>query len=195
MRRREYRRRLADHTRSPATTYAPRSCAARGGDRSRHRRRDRGSPARARAGAATSTTRTARPTPTPAAKPATYPLDSTLRLNQIQVLGSHNSYHGQPYPQVLARAEQGRHPAVRAGLDYGHRPLARAVPARCPPDRARRVVRSQRRQVRAPVVAEVARPPAARPGRDEQARVQGHPRGEHRHALDVPHVRAAACAR
>ena len=29
-------------------------------------------------------------------------LDDTLRLDQVQVLGSHNSYHGRPYPQVLA---------------------------------------------------------------------------------------------
>ncbi|MGH8494447.1 MAG: Ca2+-dependent phosphoinositide-specific phospholipase C [Moraxellaceae bacterium] len=36
--------------------------------------------------------------PSPAAPPAVvpYPLDSTLRLNQIQVLGSHNSYHSGP---------------------------------------------------------------------------------------------------
>ena len=33
---------------------------------------------------------------------ATYRLDSTLRLDQVQVLGSHNSYHAFPYPQVLA---------------------------------------------------------------------------------------------
>src|SRR3954465_9848982 len=33
---------------------------------------------------------------------APYRLDDTLRMDQIQVLGSHNSYHGRPYPQVLA---------------------------------------------------------------------------------------------
>ena len=56
-------------------------------------------------------------------KPA-YPLDSSLRLNQIQELGSHNSYHGEPYPQILA--ELRTQPAT-AGfadtLDYGHRRL------------------------------------------------------------------------
>jgi hypothetical protein len=46
-----------------------------------------------------------------------------LRLNQIQVLGSHNSYHGQPYPQVLAAIAK-VNAASAAGLDYGHRPLA-----------------------------------------------------------------------
>ncbi|MDQ2825959.1 MAG: phosphatidylinositol-specific phospholipase C1-like protein [Actinomycetota bacterium] len=35
--------------------------------------------------------------PTPTQEPA-YPLDGTLRLNQIQVLGTHNSYHVAPPP-------------------------------------------------------------------------------------------------
>jgi hypothetical protein len=56
-------------------------------------------------------------TPQPA-----YRLDDTLRLNQVQVLGSHNSYHATPYPEVLA-ALRGVNPATAAGLDYGHRPL------------------------------------------------------------------------
>src|SRR5690242_14416530 len=51
-----------------------------------------------------------------------YRLDDTLRLNQVQVLGSHNSYHATPYPQVL-EALRGVNPATAAGLDYGHRPL------------------------------------------------------------------------
>lgn len=55
--------------------------------------------------------------------PPRYPLDSTLRLNQIQVLGSHNSYHVQPYPQVLAALSK-VNVAIAASLDYGHRPLA-----------------------------------------------------------------------
>ena len=42
---------------------------------------------------------TAAPTTTAPA----YRLDGTLRLDQVQVLGSHNSYHGRPYPQALAR--------------------------------------------------------------------------------------------
>ena len=83
-------------------------------------------------------------------------------------------------------------PAVVAdGLDYGHRPLARAVRPRRPPDRARRVRRSRGRQVRASTaLLETARHTRARPGHHAQARIQGDPRGVHRHALDVPHVRA-----
>jgi Phosphoinositide phospholipase C, Ca2+-dependent len=45
-----------------------------------------------------------------------------LRLDQVQVLGSHNSYHGEPYPQVLAALAR-VNAATAAGLDYGHRPL------------------------------------------------------------------------
>jgi hypothetical protein len=51
-----------------------------------------------------------------------YPLDGTLRLDQIQVLASHNSYHGRPYEEVLAAIA----PVDRAaalGLDYEHPPL------------------------------------------------------------------------
>ena len=47
-----------------------------------------------------------------------------MRLNQIQVLGSHNSYHGPPYPQVLAELRQQGLGAVADSLDYGHRPLS-----------------------------------------------------------------------
>jgi hypothetical protein len=48
--------------------------------------------------------------------------DDSLRLHEVQVLGSHNSYHGRPDPSVLAAlAEINR--AVSAGLDYAHAPL------------------------------------------------------------------------
>lgn len=46
-----------------------------------------------------------------------------VRLNQIQVIGSHNSYHIAPYPTVrelIAKAGRGQ----AEGLDYSHRPLA-----------------------------------------------------------------------
>jgi hypothetical protein len=68
----------------------------------------------------------ARPAPTtkPTSATPAYPLDSTLRLNQIQVLGSHNSYHGAPYPQILAELRKQNLGVVADGLDYGHRPLA-----------------------------------------------------------------------
>ncbi len=51
-----------------------------------------------------------------------YARDETLRLNQIQVLGSHNSYHqrvDQPVFDEIAKVSQ----ALADSLDYGHRPL------------------------------------------------------------------------
>ena len=51
-----------------------------------------------------------------------YRLDDTLRLDQVQVLGSHNSYHGRPYPQVLAALYKSN-PALARTLDYAHAPL------------------------------------------------------------------------
>jgi hypothetical protein len=45
------------------------------------------------------------------------------RLNQIQVIGSHNSYHVEPAPEIhklIAAAGRGR----AEGLEYTHRPLA-----------------------------------------------------------------------
>jgi hypothetical protein len=51
-----------------------------------------------------------------------YPKDDTLRLDQAQVLGSHNSYHGRPYKEVLD--ELGKlDRATALGLDYAHAPL------------------------------------------------------------------------
>src|SRR5262245_26301178 len=51
-----------------------------------------------------------------------YRLDDTLRLDQVQVLGSHNSYHGRPYPEVLAALRKVA-PALGDSLDYAHAPL------------------------------------------------------------------------
>lgn len=50
------------------------------------------------------------------------PLDDTLRLNDIQVLGSHNSYHVEQPPEVmtLLRAFS---PELADSLEYSHRPL------------------------------------------------------------------------
>ena len=59
---------------------------------------------------------------TTTAKAPAYPLDDTLRFDQVQVLASHNSYHGAPYPEVL-EALRKIDEATAAGLDYGHRPL------------------------------------------------------------------------
>jgi hypothetical protein len=46
-----------------------------------------------------------------------------VRLNQIQVIGSHNSYHVAPSPGVMAMIAAAS-PKQARGLAYGHRPLA-----------------------------------------------------------------------
>jgi hypothetical protein len=61
-------------------------------------------------------------TSTTTAADAAYPLDDTLRLNDIQVLGSHNSYHVQADPAIFA-ALQGFAPDVASTLEYSHPPL------------------------------------------------------------------------
>ncbi|MDQ1380407.1 MAG: hypothetical protein QOJ71_1126 [Actinomycetota bacterium] len=58
----------------------------------------------------------------PTTTAAAYPLDNTLRMDQIQVLASHNSYHGRPYPQVLAALYKSTAALART-LDYTHAPL------------------------------------------------------------------------
>ena len=45
------------------------------------------------------------------------------RLNQIQVIGTHNSYHIAPAPTVLGLIAAGGRRNAEA-LDYTHRPLA-----------------------------------------------------------------------
>ena len=45
-----------------------------------------------------------------------------IRLNQIQVIGTHNSYHLAPAPNVLGIVGP-RGPEIGRGLDYRHRPL------------------------------------------------------------------------
>jgi hypothetical protein len=60
-------------------------------------------------------------TPTTVAGP-TYRLDDSLRLDQVQVLGSHNSYHARPYPEVLEQLRLVSE-ATALGLDYAHAPL------------------------------------------------------------------------
>jgi hypothetical protein len=62
------------------------------------------------------------PTEPSATTVAPYRLDDTLRLDQVQVLGSHNSYHGRPYPQVLAGLQKAI-PGLSPTLDYAHAPL------------------------------------------------------------------------
>lgn len=49
--------------------------------------------------------------------------DGDLRLNQIQVIGTHNSYHAGIAPSD-AKLMQAKSPQSFAGLDYAHQPLA-----------------------------------------------------------------------
>jgi hypothetical protein len=49
--------------------------------------------------------------------------DQTVRINQIQVIGSHNSYHSGIAPSERKLIEQQNPKAMRA-LDYAHAPLA-----------------------------------------------------------------------
>jgi hypothetical protein len=57
----------------------------------------------------------------PSTTTAAYPLDDTLRFDQVQVLASHNSYHGRPYPEVLEGLEAVS--GLAKTLDYAHAPL------------------------------------------------------------------------
>src|SRR5947209_597564 len=55
--------------------------------------------------------------------------DDEVRLNQIQVIGSHNSYHMEPSPAVRSLiATAGERQAQ--GLDYSHPPLAQQFSGR-----------------------------------------------------------------
>lgn len=49
-------------------------------------------------------------------------MDANLRINDIQVIGTHNSYKQHMTPELLA-AHRRRDPVGAEGLDYGHRPL------------------------------------------------------------------------
>src|SRR5579859_8048191 len=49
-------------------------------------------------------------------------MDETVRLNQIQVIGTHNSYHAGIAPSEQKLWEQ-RNPKLLRGLDYRHAPL------------------------------------------------------------------------
>ena len=49
--------------------------------------------------------------------------DKIVRLNQIQVIGSHNSYHAGFAPSERKYLEM-KNPAALRGLDYHHAPLA-----------------------------------------------------------------------
>ncbi len=51
------------------------------------------------------------------------PASGPIKLNQIQVIGTHNSYHAGISPNEAKLLEQ-RNPGAFAGLDYQHPPLA-----------------------------------------------------------------------
>ena len=51
-----------------------------------------------------------------------YPRDGQVRLNQFQVLGTHNSYHFRPDPPVLA-AIAAISPSIAMSFEYDHPPL------------------------------------------------------------------------
>jgi hypothetical protein len=57
------------------------------------------------------------------AYPQTFLADRCLRLNQVQVIGSHNSYHIRPQEPVWS-ALKAFDPALAASLEYTHAPLA-----------------------------------------------------------------------
>ncbi len=57
--------------------------------------------------------------------PAT-PWDADLRLNQIQVIGTHNSYHLAPEPALLQMIGVASERAAQA-IDYSHAPLAKQL--------------------------------------------------------------------
>jgi hypothetical protein len=54
--------------------------------------------------------------------PSAYPRDDALRLNDVQVLGSHNSYHVQA-DQKLFDALKSFDPSLAASIEYSHPPL------------------------------------------------------------------------
>lgn len=60
--------------------------------------------------------------PVPAAATTAYPLDDTLRLNQIQVLGTHNSYHVQARPALFAWLVSFSR-SLAESIQYTHVPL------------------------------------------------------------------------
>ena len=50
--------------------------------------------------------------------------DEPIRLDQIQVIGTHNSYHIAPSPEIVGLVGA-RGPALARSLDYTHRPLVK----------------------------------------------------------------------
>src|SRR5881397_1336338 len=55
-----------------------------------------------------------------------YPRDDTIRLNQIQVLGSHNSYHLRPEPQLM-NVYRSVARGLADSIDYSHVSIGRQL--------------------------------------------------------------------
>jgi hypothetical protein len=49
-----------------------------------------------------------------------------VRMNQIQVIGTHNSYHQRMHDSLMELVKR-THPDAMQGLDYGHRPLTQQL--------------------------------------------------------------------
>ena len=111
------------------------------------------------------------------------------RLNQVQVIGSHNSYKQPTTPEIYAVLSA---LDPRAGLVAGVRPPTHRRAARAPgraPARARRVRRSGRRRLR-PTRRPRRRRAAERPAaRAPAAGLQGPPHPGPRLQLVLPHLR------
>jgi hypothetical protein len=58
--------------------------------------------------------------------PARSQQNESVRINQIQVIGTHNSYHAGFAPSA-AQLWQAKNPAAFQGLDYQHRPLTQQL--------------------------------------------------------------------
>ncbi|MDV6277918.1 Ca2+-dependent phosphoinositide-specific phospholipase C [Rhodococcus erythropolis] len=70
--------------------------------------------------------------PPNAAADSPYPLDKTLRMNQIQTMATHNSYKPGLIPQGLPPSMANLFPGatieqVQAGLDHGHKTLTEQI--------------------------------------------------------------------
>ena len=132
--------------------------------------------------------------PAPGAKPPAAgrrcaAADTCLRLNQVQVLGTHNSYHLQDPPKLLD-VIKAFDKTLGESIEYTHPALPVQFSRGRAPDRARRVRRPEGRPLReaAPARGDQA---ADRFGhrRADQARLQGAARAGRRLQQQLPHVR------
>jgi len=83
---------------------------------------DDGSDAEPGESTTTTTTTTSAPTTTTTVAPTTTVAVEPLRINDLQLLGSHNSYHLRPEPQAYG-AIAALSPELAESIDYSHRSL------------------------------------------------------------------------